>query len=319
MFVLVSICASQMLLAQDYYRLLEVEYEYGPNNNYEKDYDGSVDVGEFEVNLSLPIPRENGDAFVFGLGYNTLTLNTDFAPSIQVLQDTAYKGVNTFTRYRFTGAYSKKLNEQKSIVAMGFARLASDMISPGPQDMLYGGLVLYNIKKNENFTIKYGMYFNEEHYGYLLIPILGLDWKLGEKWQIFGNLPRSLTAAYTASEKLRCGFIFEAPNRTYRLSETSVHDNINDQALDTYVYSIKNTIYGFGELYLGKSLVLRGRVGYALFRRIELYEYQEGDSFITWGIEYGTERTKISDVPAFRPFEDGVVLNASLEYRFSFE
>ena len=124
---------------------------------------------------------------------------------------------------------------------------------------------------------------------------------------------------WTWSERFRGGFIWEAPNRTYRNSVNTVTVQSTGESLDTYVQNIKNIVYAFGEVYLTKSLVLRGRVGYSLFREIELYEYTTDVTYISWGIEYGAERTAIRDVQAYRPLEDNIVLNASLEYRFSFD
>lgn len=307
--------------SQDHYRVLEAEYEYSPGNTYDEDKDVTVDVEEFEVNLSLPVPLKNDDALVFGLGYNSFNLISGYTdkPPLDALTDTVYTGDFLFSRYRFTAALNKKINDEKSLVYMAFLRLASDMVAPSSKDLLYGALIMYSIKKSDKFTIKYGFYANTEHYGMLLIPIVGFDWKTGNKTRIYGTLPRSLTLEYKYNTRFRSGFIFEAPNRTYRVTEENVFVSKTGEQLETYAFNFRNTLYLYGEVYLSKSLAFRGRAGYALFRRIEFFEYQKDITYITWGIEYGAERTPIMSVPEFRSFSDGLILNVSLEYRFNLE
>lgn len=307
--------------SQDHYRVLETEYEYSPGNTYDDDVGVNADVEEFEVNLSLPLPLKNDNALVFGLGYNSINLISGYTdiPQIDVLSDTVYTGDFLFSRYRFTAAFNKKINDEKSLTYMGFFRLASDMVSPSSKDFLYGGLILYSIKKSKKLTMKYGFYANTEHFGWMLIPILGIDWKTGNKTRIYGNLPRSLTLEYKHNKRFRSGLIFEAPNRTYRVTEENAIVAKTGEQLETYVFNFRNTLYLYGEVYLTKSLAFRGRAGYALFRRIEFFEYREEKTFLTWGIEYGAERTPIMSVPEFRSFSDGLILNLSLEYRFNLE
>lgn len=307
-----------VLLGQDHYRVLEIEYEYAPNNRQENLLENSVTIQEYEANVSLPLKRENGDAYILGFGYNDLKLypiigKTDPVP------DTVMDHTHSFGRLRIQGGYSKKINEEVSIVGMGFFRVASDWVDVNAGHYLYGGLAMRIKKKSEKFTLKYGLYVNTEYYGWLVIPLVGVDWKVTDKFRIYGVLPRRLTMAWTLHNRYRVGFIWEAPNRTYRLSENSVSILSDGEALDTYVHNVKNIIYAFGEVYVTKRLVLRGRVGYSMYREIELYEYNKAKTFYTWGIEYGAKRTPISDVPAYLPLEDGLVLNASIEYRFSLE
>ncbi len=316
--LLIGLLSPVFLHSQDHYRVLEVEYEYAPNNRQEEILENEVDIQEWEANVSLPIPRENGDAFVFGFGYNDLKL----FPDIEVydpVPDTIMVNDYDYGRFRVQGGYSKKIDDNTSIVFMGFFRVASDFVNITSDHYLYGGLGMVTKKKSDRFTLKYGLYANTEHYGWLIIPLIGGSWKASDKLTIYGVLPRRLTASWKWSDRFRSGFIFEAPNRTYRHSENTTVVLSENKSIDTYNQNIKNIVYVFGEVYLTKSIVLRARVGYSVFREIELYEYQSENSFITWGIEYGAERTPIRDVQAFRDLEDGAVLNASIEYRFSLD
>jgi len=303
--------------SQDHYRVLELEYEYSSNNNYDSIKENSIDIQEYEANLSFPIKRENGDAILTGFGTNNMKMfpkiESNDRPS-----DTVYSGDYSFSRIRIQAGYSKKINDERSIVGMGYFRIASDLIDVSSKDFLYAGLVLITKKKSERFTLKYGLYASTEYYGWLIVPAIGCDWKVSEKFRIYGVMPRRLSVVYTLNKRFRTGLIFEAPNRTYNVNESLIVDAAGTK-LDTYVHNVKNVVYAFGEVYLSKSIVLRARVGYTIGRKIGLYERQDANTYYTWGLEYGAKRTAIADVPAHRTFQDGLVLNASLEYRFSLE
>ena len=112
---------------QDHYRVFEYEYEYASNNDYDSIKENSIDIREYEANLSFPIKRENGDAILTGIGFNNLKL----FPNIQIkdsLSDTLYSGSYNFSRIRVQAGYSKNLKNDRSLVGMIFFRIASDMI-----------------------------------------------------------------------------------------------------------------------------------------------------------------------------------------------
>ena len=97
--VFVLISSSYYAFGQDHYKVFELEYEYASNNDFDSIKENSIDIQEYEANLSFPIQRENGDAIVTGLGFNNLKLFPDIEKNDRP-EDTLYTGEYSFTRIR---------------------------------------------------------------------------------------------------------------------------------------------------------------------------------------------------------------------------
>lgn len=304
--------------AQNYYKILEVRYDYSAPSSYEKHPENTVSIDESALSLNVPIPRKNGDSYLFGIGLNTMKMNP-YYPGGTPSSDTAFSHNHMYYRYRGQLGYNKKISDKKSVVFMGMARLSSDMEEVDRDHYQYGGLVLFTDKKSDIFQLKYGLYVNTEFFGPFVIPLLGMDWKYSESVRIFGVLPASLTIEKTFNSRFRAGLMFEAPTETYRVSPINVEESGNGNNISTYVQNTKNVLFIYGEIYLTKSIVLQARAGYTIFRRVRLYDSDDVNTVNIYGMGFGGQRIPIQDVPAYQPFYDGFVLNANISYRFKLE
>jgi hypothetical protein len=305
-------------MAQNYYKIFDVRYEYSPGNKYKADPSNTVDIEETNSNLNLPLPRENGDAILLGIGMNTLKMYPNLTAADNSI-DTAFSHNHTYFRYRAQLGYKKKVNDDLDIVGMGMFRISSDMLDVSSDDYQYGGLILVSKRKSEKLILKYGLYVNTEFFGLFVIPLIGTDWKFNDKIRIYGILPSNLTIERTYSRCFRAGLIFEAPTFTYRLSDKDVNTINSQEQISTYVQNTKNALYIYTDFYLTKSIAIQVRVGYSVFRRIRLFDSEEVSRLNIYGADFGGLRVPILDVPAYQKFSDGMLLNANISYRFKLE
>ena len=313
LFLAVLISAS--VRGQDYYKIFEVRYDYSPSNPYTYNASNKADVAETGTTLSLPLMRKNNDAWLLGLGFNTMELNPHYAEEVPA-GDTIFAHNHLYYRYRVQAGYNKKFGEKSGLVAIAMLRLSSDMVEVEADHYQYGGLLLYSNRRNDKLELKYGRYVNTEFFSLFVIPLFGLDWKINSRLRAYGVLPSYMILEQMLGNGFRGGLIFEAPNESYRVSDKNVKSISGSQSVSTYVQNYKNVLFAYAECYFTESIVFQLRVGYTVFRRIRLYESDETSAFNIYGIDFGGRRIPIYDVPAYRKFSDGPVINVNFSYRF---
>ncbi len=208
--------------------------------------------------------------------------------------------------------YSKKWNDTWDATFLILPKISSDFEEISREDWQIGGLILANKKQNENLKWKFGLYYNHEYFAPFLVPLVGLDWEITDKWRLFGVMPSTMTLERKMSEKLRFGANISSPVVSYRLSENS---QIYQSGYIQQTYFTKPRVYS--DIYLTKNLVLQPAIGYTLFRNYRAFAENEQSNFSLWGISFG-ERTE------FRPtnyaeLSDGVVFEIGLQYRYDLE
>lgn len=118
-----------------------------------------------------------------------------------------------------------------------------------------GGAVIANFKANENLKYKLGVYVNKEFFGVFVMPLLGIDWEISKKTNLFGVLPGNLTLEHKVSKKIYTGASFRAITSSYRL--------------DTGYWRInENRLGAFIDFYLAKKLVLNFEAGHSVLRKV---------------------------------------------------
>jgi hypothetical protein len=136
----------------------------------------------------------------------------------------------------------------------------------------YGGvgLVGYQVKEGQKFRV--GVYANKEFFGWFVIPLLGVDWKLNDKDYLFGVLPGRLTFEHKINDRFYSGATFRAPTTSYRLSNGE-YLRLDDQQLSLFI-----------EYYFTPNICVTLEPGFGIFRQlrtgIEEHEYIQD---IDWG------------------------------------
>ena len=195
--------------------------------------------------------------------------------------------------------YRRRLNERLELTALALPALNSDLRAVRGADITWGGVLRAAYRANPRRAYRLTVGYRQQFYGPQYVLLLGLDWRLGPRWRLFGDLPTSFTASYAAAPWFNAGFSLTGINTAYRLLN-------NDQYLQ-----YQQGHYGlFAETYLNSHWVLRAIAAYAVTRRIEVYARdQQWPATIDY-IGLGT-----APHPAGPGIEKGLAFKVSLSYR----
>ena len=287
--------------AQSYIDLLNVNYKVSPSNKYDANsslYD-EVDVENVTASLRLPFKRKNGDVILGGVAWDQLSFRAEGAAI----------ATGRFYTAGLQLGYQKKFGDSANVLFMLLPKIASDLEEPDNQHFQYGGLLLFNRVKNENFEWKYGLYVNTEYFGFFMVPLIGFDWKVTERLRLFGTLPAAMTGEYYFGSHYRSGLKFVAPTVSYRFST---------EADAPYLHQYTNQLSWYHDVYLTKSIVLQLQAGFTAFRYYRAYEEDERFDVSISGVGIGGPREYINE-GLYADFSDGFVFQAGLIYRYELE
>jgi len=291
LFIIIFVCVTSFVSkGQTYFELFNYNYNYSPNNAY-KNTDAKLNITDMNINMRVPIVLKNGDAWMFGISGNRLSLNNN----TDTIKDRTLSSVNLQI------GYNKKLGNKWQALLVALPKVSSDFKDITPEDLQMGGILLFTFTKNAKMKYKVGAYYNQEYWGPFIVPILGFDWQPTEKWDIFGSLPISATATYHISKIINTGLNFQAPTSSYRLSE-------NDNS--PYLARTTNELYWFNEFYIIKNIVFQEKVCYSVGRSFRLYGKDDKMDVKISAFNIGDHRTLLNT-----DINNGLVFDVKLMFR----
>jgi hypothetical protein len=104
--------------------------------------------------------------------------------------------------------------------------------------------------------LRLGVYVNNEFFGLFVWPLLGADWKAGDRDHFFGLLPGRFTWEHRWQRHLYYGITFRALTNSFRTGEQS-YQRIDDNQLSAFL-----------DLYAGKNICFTFEPGYGIARKI---------------------------------------------------
>lgn len=107
-----------------------------------------------------------------------------------------------------------------------------------------------------NLTYKFGFYINSEFFGLFVVPLLGIDWRINDKTNLFGVLPASLTLERKLNRQFFAGAVF----RTFTNSYYDAGPN--------YMRVDENQLGLFLDYYPTKKLLLNIEAGHSILRKL---------------------------------------------------
>jgi len=135
-----------------------------------------------------------------------------------------------------------------------------------PDDRQYGGVILTTYKKNQSLSLKFGIYYNKEFFGNYFIPLVGIDWQINKKNNLFGVLPGNMIFEHKVNQKFYYGTSFRALTNSYRLQTTDPCFS-GDCTARNYLRVDDNQLGIFADVYPFKKIVLTAETGYTILRR----------------------------------------------------
>lgn len=276
--------------AQSYHSLLSTGYSYASPNGIPVDNQ----VEALYLRASLPLQLKNKDY---------LLINPDLHRQTFVFNET-----QSYTCYKagFSLAYMK-LQEKGSVI--GLLNFSNNFEKfRGFETMQAGAGVLVTRKQSERLKLKYGLYMNREFFGWLVVPLAGLDYKVNPKVRVFGILPQNMRLEIRHNKVFRSGIVFETPLNTYSLQGPTPRLYLDQRQI----------LLGlFADIYTTKNVVLQVSIKQPCFNSHRLFRTEQTYFVSPLGTGIGGERARDKKEMAY--FRHGTIVEVSLNYRIEIE
>lgn len=240
---------------------------------------------DYFFNFFLPKQFKNGNAFL-------VRLNSEMISST-ITPDSSYTSKLYNVSMPLGFQFLSKNKKWKTIV-IGIPKIASDFKDAiDTYDYQYGGIFLENYAYSETVKIKAGLYYNREAFGNFFMPLVGLDWKVSDRLNLYGILPTSYKVEYAVKKsKLYAGLNFRSLTRSFRLSKA--------QNLD-YVRYNEIQLKLFVDFFVHKKILVFGEIGYSLGKNPLQFTYNT--------------KLETSSNPVYTPLKNSPVFNVGVAYR----
>jgi hypothetical protein len=198
-----------------------------------------------------------------------------------------------------TLGFSTMIGKKFNLTALFMPALNSDFKDVKSADIKFGAVVRGSWKVSDKLTWKAILGYREQFYGPQYIVLVGMDWKINNKWQLFGDIPHSATLNYSVNQKVNTGFNLFVQASTYSLSKQNRY----------FEYNTVNPGL-FAEYYVSPAWAVRATAAYTLIRNMEIYNRDEKtDGFIDF-YEMGNRKDPIN-----AEVSSGLSLKLSLSFR----
>lgn len=253
--VFVLLFLTERASGQGYIEGMNVHYESSPVTIKETDPEQSSTLHTFRVSTGVPVflTQDKSRYLIIGAGFELLNFSGTHP---------AFPVKNVYGIQPTIG-FTQKINSKLTMRYVFLPALNSDFDDVSFSDIKLGGIVQAVYSRKPGLSWRATLGYRDQWFGPQIIALIGLDWKVNEKWRIFGDAPRDLTIAYTLNQKNYAGFTLEAVNTSYKLKDRQ--------------YLAHNTAQPglFFERYVTPSLALRATVSYSFIRHEDIHD--QGD------------------------------------------
>jgi hypothetical protein len=271
----------QDLYAQPYLDLFQAMYSASPGNAGQPNT-----FNHFRAQANLPhVFKKDSSLFLFNPVWDQRWIQADESSR-------SYNVQGLITWFNYTRNLGPKWTLQLSLIPRWMGE-PSLQFSEGFQP---GGAFLFTRKIRPGLKYQFGVYYNRELFGNFFLPLLGIDWKINDRMNLFGILPGFLVYEHRLSKQFSWGANFRTFNSSYRIDQQG-NPNAND-----YLRVQDNQLGVYADWYLARRVVLNIEGGHTILRRV------------TTGLE-GVRTRKDEAVVSDR---DNFYFRATLQYRMRF-
>lgn len=251
LFLFISLFLSYVMSGQPYLDIVKLNDSYSPQKGL-NEKSSPLQANYFSADVTIPIElKKGGDAFLVNPFFtdNQGTVSTyDFH-----VQSTGL----------FIGFLKKDILKDWHLLSSFIVRQNKQAEIKLDDDWQYGAVLLSTWKKTQDLSFKFGLYYNKEFFGNYFMPLVGIDWKVNEKNNLFGVLPGSMVFEHTVTQRFYYGFAFRALTNSYRLQTIDSLTNYGKK----YLRIDDNQLGIYVDTYLSKKIVLSVESGYTILRR----------------------------------------------------
>jgi len=253
--LLISACAE----SQPYIDLINARYISSPGNQSASKDKNATTLNYLSISATVPFQFKNEkDAIIL----------TPFFERWESAVDSR----NNYSPYHYglvlpIGFLKSIPDSRWTVLTMPIIRI-DDAVIDTKSAWQFGGAVIASYKKNDQLTYKFGVYANAEFFGLFLIPLVGIDWKINDRNNLFGVLPAALTFEHKFNNHFYGGGVFRTFTNSYRDYEPN------------YWRVDENQLGIFLDSYLGNHVVLNLEFGHSILRKIRSgQEYKVNDNW----------------------------------------
>jgi len=240
------------LSAQPYLDLASAYFYYSPGGGVDENKAPKT-FNHLRTQLNIPVVfKKDSSSILFNPIYEQRYVNFNDSGNLKHLN-----GLICWI------SYTKKFNDDWSLMLAGIPRWNGEPAVQFKNGFQLGGALLLTRVINPVLKLKAGLYYNKEFFGNFFMPVIGIEWKINAKSNLFGNLPSSLVYENRINDKFSWGGVFRTFPNSYRIVP-SAYAPQNDY------YRISDIQLGiYSDIYLAKKIVFSMEGGYAVSRKIK--------------------------------------------------
>ncbi|MBS1916069.1 MAG: hypothetical protein JST87_07310 [Bacteroidetes bacterium] len=245
--ILLLVASRNSAKAQPYIDVINTRYTSSPDAGIFNHNKKNIVLNYFNASTTLPVLFKNKKDFVI------------LSPFYEEWSSTI-NGIDSFQKHHRSLALPvsllKSIGKKWNILITPIVRI-NDTVICAKSKWQFGGALLASHKSDDGkFTWKFGVYINGDLFGVFVMPLVGIDWQVSPKTNLFGVLPGNLTLEHKVSNHFYYGATFRAITNSYT-------DRNNK-----YWRVDENQSGLFADYYFSKNIVLNIEAGHSLFRKI---------------------------------------------------
>ncbi|MCX6294530.1 MAG: hypothetical protein NTX97_00450 [Bacteroidetes bacterium] len=287
-FLILFIFITATALAQPFADILSFNFQTF-SSNYKDSVHWKNKTDDYFLNFFLPKEFKNGQTLLVRL--NTEMMNSTISP------DSSYSSRLSSISLP-VGMKLVTKNKKWETVVLVIPKIASDFkdVIDG-YDLQYGGIFLQHYVPNNKLKIKAGLYYNHEAFGNFFVPLVGVDWRINDRINLYGVLPTNYKMEFNIiKNKLYAGINFKSFTRSFRLSQKNKYD---------YVRYDEMQVKLFVDYFVVPKVLVFAELGYSIGKSPLQYIYDTKD--------------KIYSNPVYTPIKNYPMISLGVAYRVRFD
>lgn len=259
-FFIFCLCISGGLYAQPFFDLIRFNVNIIPIEKSQ--------YFEQRLQINFPINPDGKHKIILGFEGRKASFNLDnenantFAPDALDLSPIT----NPLYDYSFYLACNYKINEKWESYLRLTPRWRYQGENNSDDSFQPGFLSISSYKKSNRLQYKFGVYYNKEEFGNFIIPLLGVDYHISDRWRLYLIAPSYSRIQYSlVPKKWFTGLAHFSPISSYKGPFQESDYVRNDQIL----------IYGFLERDFMKNSSLILQMGYTAKHKFTTYNVND--------------------------------------------
>lgn len=295
-YILVFFWVVTAAIAQESIDILSISGQYGLPQEYNPQLSEKAQETVGLINLKIPVVFSDKTIWYSDFAYTYSKVTNELSLPGNIANPIELHGLVLQT------GLVQQIDETRAFQLLFIPRFMSDFKNPGSDAWQFGGVALYEKKYSENLRLRFGVMYNGEIAGPLVVPLVDVDWKFAPSWSITGLLPIYGKVNYKLNDRTTTGISLFGLVTSYALSD--------EHYANDYMERTSIDITAFAKWRVMKNMFLEGRIGYALARDYKQYHKDETVDLKISIFKIGDERGE----PINPVFNDGPIINARLVY-----